>query len=190
MKKKNKEMLEIFWRAWKKEKEAINLVIPKQYVKNIFTIDYEKLKFLGIKNIVFDIDNTIMPVNETYVEEELIKFFDKLKKDFTICLFSNNEEKRVKPVIEKLKVKGIWNSEKPSKTAYKKLQAEVGEVKNNTAIVGDQMLTDIVFGNTYKLYTILVEPYKKKYDIKTGTSRILQNILMKRIPEIKRYHYY
>ena len=52
------------------------------------------------------------------------------------------------------------------------------------------MLTDIVFGNTYKLYTILVEPYKKKYDIKTGTSRILQNILMKRIPEIKRYHYY
>ena len=53
------------------------------------------------------------------------------------------------------------------------------------------MLSDIVFANKYKLYSILVEPVKNKYDIKTGTSRVLQNIIMKKLKsKIERYKYF
>ncbi len=188
---KNKEMFKIFLKALKNDKQATCLVIPKSYVKNIYEINYKKLKNLGIQNLIFDIDNTIMPVNNIEVTQNLKTFFNELKKDFTICLVSNNGEDRVNPVKKDLNVLAIANAKKPSKETYDEIVKLLNVTKNNTAIIGDQMLSDIVFGNQFGLYTILVEPFLKKYDIKTGTSRILQNILMKKLKKkIKRYNYY
>lgn len=186
---KNKEMLKIFLEAF--QRKNMELVLPKSYTKNIYSIQYEKLKSQGIKYLIYDIDNTILPVNEIKVSTELKKFFNQLKKDFTIILLSNNNECRVKPVAEELNVKSVANANKPDKIAYEKIKQEINIQECNTAMIGDQMLSDIVFGNKYNFYTILVEPYKKKYDIKTGTSRLLQNILMKKLKDkITRYHYY
>lgn len=190
MKKQSKEMLTLFWKSIKRDKEAISLITPKHYLKDVQTIHYKELKRKGIQNLVFDIDNTILPVNKIEVTKELKDFFMELKKNFTICLLSNNTKQRVKPVAEKLQVLSVWKANKPSGDAYNKLKQKITITNNNTAMIGDQMLSDIVFGNKYKLYSILVEPVKKKYDIKTGTSRILQNFLMKRKKIIKRYHYY
>lgn len=188
---KNKEMLNIFFKAYKKEKEAINLITPNSYRKNIYEIDYKSLKEQGYKHLIFDIDNTIMPVNDINVSKELKIFFNKLKKYFTICLVSNNNEARVNPVKEKLDVLGVASAEKPKKEAYDKALKLLKGTKKDTVMIGDQMLSDIVGGNRYGLYTILVEPYENKYDIKIGTSRVLQNILMNRLKDkIERYKYY
>lgn len=188
---KTKDMFNIFLNVLKNKEQAIKLVIPKSYVKNIYEIDYKSLLKKGYKNLIFDIDNTIMPVGDIHVSKDLISFFERLKKDFTICIVSNNEEKRVNPVREKLKVKAIANANKPEKEAYLKIKEEINIKESNTVMIGDQMLTDVVFANRYNLYSVLVEPYKKKYDLKTGTSRVLQNIMMKKLKQkIKRYHYY
>lgn len=188
---KNKDMLNIFFKIMKNNKRAINLVIPKSYVKNIYEINYDELKKNEYTNLIFDIDNTIMPVNDTNVTKELKCFFDNLKKNFNICILSNNSDSRVIPVKDKLGVKGFANAEKPSKYAYDKALELLNANPNNTVMIGDQMLSDIVFANRYNLYSILVEPYEKKYDIKTGTSRVLQNIIMKKLKnKIKRYNYF
>lgn len=188
---KNKEMFKIFLKALSDEKNAVDLVIPNSYVENIEKINYKKLQELGITNLIFDIDNTIMPVNDIKVTAELKEFFNHLKKDFTICLVSNNGEVRVNPVKMELEVMALASANKPKKEAYEKTLKLLKSTKQTTAMIGDQMLSDIVFGNQFGLYTILVEPFAKKYDIKTGTSRILQNILMKKLKKkIKRYNYY
>lgn len=188
---KNKEMFNIFLKVLKNDSKAIKLVIPDKYVKNIKEINYQQLLKKGYKNLIFDIDNTIMPVNDIKVTEDLKKFFENLKNDFNICILSNNGEARVNPVKETLHVKGFANAKKPSNYAYNKALELLNSNASNTVMIGDQMLSDIVFANKFKLYSILVEPFKKKYDIKTGISRILQNIIMKKLSnKIKRYHYY
>ena len=40
---------------------------PDAYYKNIYEIDYKELKNIGIKNIFFDVDNTIIPYTEDKV---------------------------------------------------------------------------------------------------------------------------
>ena len=117
---KNKEMLNIFFKIMKNDKKSIDLVTPKNYVKSIKDIDYKKLLDNGYKNLIFDIDNTIMPVNDINVTKDLKEFFENLKKDFNICILSNNGEERVAPVKEALQVKGFANAKKPSKHAYDK----------------------------------------------------------------------
>ena len=188
---KNKEMFNIFIKVLKNDNNAIKLVVPKKYVKSIKDIDYKELFNKGYKNLIFDIDNTIMPVNDINVTKDLKDFFEKLKKNFNICILSNNGEQRVEPVKKALGVKGFANATKPSKNAYNKALKLLNSNDSNTVMIGDQMLSDIVFANRYNLYSILVEPYKRKYDIKTGTSRFLQNIIMRKIKnKIKRYNYY
>lgn len=188
---KNKEMLKIFFKVLKNDKNTIDLVIPNAYQKSIYEIDYLKLKKLGYKNLIFDIDNTLMPVNEIKVTNELKELFKKLKKDFNICIVSNNNNARVDPVKKALNVLAISESNKPQKEAFEQSLRLLKGKKENTVMIGDQMLTDIVGGNKYGLYTILVEPFQNKYDLKTGTSRILQNMMMKKLKkQIKRYCYY
>ena len=68
-------------------------MIPNAYYENIFKIDYDNLKKIGIKNLFFDIDNTIVPYKEIDLSKETIELFNKLKKDFNIFLFSGFIEK-------------------------------------------------------------------------------------------------
>ncbi len=188
---KQKEIMKVFIKAVMNNEEAIKWITADSYAPTIKEIDYKKLKEKGIKNILFDIDNTIMPVNDIIVSTELKKFINTLKKDFTICLLSNNGEDRVNPVANALEVLAISNANKPLSDGYGQALTKIRGTKENTAMVGDQILTDIVGGNKYELYTILVEPYQKKYDINTGINRILQNILMIKLrKKIKRYQYY
>ena len=37
--------------------------LPDMYVKSIYQIDYKSLKNSGIKVILFDLDNTIVPIS-------------------------------------------------------------------------------------------------------------------------------
>lgn len=176
---KNINMLKVFAKVLLKNEKAIKEITPNAYAKDIYSIDYKCLKKKGYKNIIFDIDNTIMPVDDIEVTDELINFINSLKEDFQVYLISNNKEARVRPVGEKLEVLYNYEACKPKKEAYTKLIKEKDFDK--TIAVGDQLLSDIVGGNRLNLYTILVEPVSNHYNIQTGTSRILQNLLVKRL---------
>ena len=63
---------------------------PDIYQKDIFSINYDKLKQKKIKVLIYDIDDTLVPSNETKVNEKTIKLIQKLKKDFKIFLLTNS----------------------------------------------------------------------------------------------------
>ena len=72
----------------------MNIFYPDIYAKNIFEIDYEKLKSKGIKCLVFDLDNTLVPVRSSVADEKVKALFATLKKQkFTIILMSNSLKK-------------------------------------------------------------------------------------------------
>ena len=59
--------------------------LPDIYKKNIFDINYDKLKKKDIKCLIFDLDNTLAFIDSTKVEDKVKELITKLKKDF----FSN-----------------------------------------------------------------------------------------------------
>ena len=68
---------------------------PYSYVKNIYDIDYSKLKEKGVKCLIFDLDNTIALIDQHLVEDKTIKLFSKLERDFKLVIISNNVKNRV-----------------------------------------------------------------------------------------------
>lgn len=189
MSNKNLKMLKTFFKVMTNDEASINLVIPNCYVKDVYDIDYENLYKKGYKNIIFDIDNTLLPVNDTLVPNKLIELFKDLdKKGFNICIVSNNKTPRVKGPAKKLNTTYVAKASKPNKEAFDKALKKLGSNITDTVMVGDQMLTDIKGANEYGLYSILVEPVADQYDIKTGTSRVLQNIMVKKLENKNIFH--
>lgn len=152
---------------------------PTMYKKNIFEIDYDKLKKNGIKCLVFDLDNTLGLIDEKECPKEAKKLLKKLKKDFTIYISSNNTRKRILPYIEDLEIEGESFSLKPLPKGLIRIRKRCGFKKCEVAMIGDQMVTDILSGNLYGVTTILVDPLGVK-DLKiTGLNRKIENFIVK-----------
>ena len=95
---------------------------PSIYVKDIFSINYEKLKNQGIKTLLFDIDNTIATTKEKYPNNKVKELFDSLKKDnFNVYIISNALKHRALRFGEALDVKTYYFSAKPLKRQYIKI---------------------------------------------------------------------
>lgn len=157
---------------------------PNMYKKNIFEIDYDILKKKKIKCLVFDLDNTLGLIDEKECPKEVKKLLNKLKKDFTIYISSNNVRKRILPYIEDLEIEGESFSLKPLPKGLIRISKRSGFKNYEIAMIGDQMVTDILSGNLFGAYTILVDPLGMK-DLKiTGLNRKIESLVCKRYDKL------
>ena len=157
----------------------VSLFRPDMYKKNIFEIDYKKLKKDGIKCLILDLDNTLGLIEHEKCPEETRKLIKELEKDFLIFISSNNTQQRIDPYLEDLGIKGVAWSLKPSTRSLRKIRKNEKLKKDEMVMIGDQIVTDILAGKRYKLKTILVDPLGKK-DLKiTGLNRLIENKIVK-----------
>lgn len=168
--------------------------LPDQYKKNIYEVNYDKLKKDGIKCILFDLDNTIVPFREKVPRSETKELFDKLKKmGFKIIIYSNSPSHRLKPFREKLEVDVFGCARKPLETNFYKLFKMHKLKENEVAIIGDQILTDIVGGNRVGITTILTTPLEPKDPFFTKPNRFRERRIMNKLREgnlFKKGRYY
>ena len=148
---------------------------------------------MGIKCIVFDLDNTLGLIDEDKCPDATKELLNKLKNDFIIYISTNNVKKRIKPYLEDLGINGVSSSMKPSPKGLIKIRKCENLKKTEMVMIGDQIVTDILSGKIYGIMTILVDPLGKK-DLKiTGLNRFIEGIIVKRYEKrdiFKRGKYY
>lgn len=159
-------------------------LIPDMIIENIYQIDLSFLKAKGITSLVLDIDNTLVPQKSKFPDKQTIEWLGKVKKEgFRICLISNNTKRRVNEFKQKVGVPGIAWAIKPRKRAFKKALKILDAKPNETALIGDQIFTDIFGGKRAGLYTILVKPLSKEELGWTKLMRRAERHVLKRIEE-------
>lgn len=166
---------------------------PTMYKKNIFDIDYQKLKEMGIRCLVFDLDNTLGLLDHERCPRNTKKLLKSLQNDFLIFIASNNTMNRIKPYMEDLGVGGVSFCMKPSTRGLKKIRKQYNLKKKEMVMIGDQIVTDVLAGKRFKIMTILVDPLGKK-DLKiTGLNRFFEDKIIRRYEkrgDFKRGSYY
>lgn len=137
----------------------LNLFLPNQQVTSVFDIEPVKLRDNNIKGIIVDVDNTLVPWNVAHATEEVLTWLEKMKKaNIQVTIFSNNNKDRVTLFADPLKTPYIYNARKPLRFAFEKARKEMNLEKWEVAVIGDQLLTDILGGNRAGYYTLLVDP--------------------------------
>ncbi|MFW6282134.1 MAG: YqeG family HAD IIIA-type phosphatase [bacterium] len=157
-----------------------NKMQPDQYYRDIFEIDLDLLKKTGIKGLICDIDNTIVPWSEESVILEVANWFEKINEEgFKICLVSNGTDRRVKFFSEELKLPAVGQAIKPAKRAFKIAQKILELEKEEIAVIGDQIFTDVYGGNRMGYTTILVDPLSDKELKSTRLMRSIEKLIFK-----------
>lgn len=138
--------------------------IPTYHYKSIYDIDYKKFKELGIKVIMFDLDNTLIPYHEKLPNKQLFKLKEEiLKLNLKIILVSNSKKERVSNFANAFDIPYIKFAKKPFKKGFKEaLKLLPNDIKNEEILfIGDQLLTDIFGSNRMKFNSLLVDPLNR-----------------------------
>ncbi len=162
--------------------------VPKMYQPSIQKINYEKLKKMKIKCLIFDLDNTLVEVNSSSPTKDTCKLMEKLKKDFNIYIISNNSHKeRLTTVADALGIHYVGSAMKPFSKGFKKVLKENNYKKEDMCIIGDQIMTDILGGNRFGIFTVLVEPLSNEELKCTGINRFFEKKHLKRLAKKKTF---
>lgn len=151
---------------------------PDQYVASTYVIDFDKLYEEGVRGLIFDIDNTLVP-HGAPADERAIKLFQKLKEiGFRCCLISNNKEPRVAKFNEPIQVDYVYDAHKPSTKNYRKAMEIMETDTSNTVFIGDQLFTDVWGAKRTGIKSILVKPIHPKEEIQIVLKRYLEKIVL------------
>jgi len=151
---------------------------PDNEVNSAYEINYEELYEKGMRGIIFDIDNTLVP-HGAPADERAVALFKRLKGlGFQIMLLSNNKEPRVKMFNDSVKVSYLHKAGKPGKAGYLQAMQRMNTVKENTIFVGDQLFTDVWGAKRVGIETFLVKPIHPKEEIQIVLKRYLERIVL------------
>ncbi|WP_433743272.1 YqeG family HAD IIIA-type phosphatase [Falsibacillus pallidus] len=153
--------------------------LPNEQVKSIFDITPDELKKRGIKGIITDLDNTLVEWDRPNATPKLIQWFKKMEENgIAVTIVSNNNQSRVKAFADPLHLPFIFQARKPMGRAFKRALKSMDLKKEETVVIGDQLLTDVLGGNRSGFYTILVVPVAKSDGFFTKFNRQIERRIM------------
>ena len=124
---------------------AFRFFRPDMAFCDVYTITPEALNELGVKGVVFDIDNTIAPYEVERPTEKMKEYFASLREaGIKMAFVSNNQGTRVTTFNEGLGLFYVCKAGKPSPKGVRKCIAHFGLDKSEVMAVGDQIFTDCI----------------------------------------------
>lgn len=151
---------------------------PDRYIVSTYVIDFEKLYKEGVRGLIFDIDNTLVP-HGAPADQRAKELFERLQRiGLKTCLISNNQEPRVKPFADSVGSAYVYDAHKPSTKNYKKAMELMGTDVDTTIFIGDQLFTDVWGAKRTGIRSILVKPIHPKEEIQIVLKRYLEKIVL------------
>ena len=155
--------------------------IPDIYMKSVYSIDYDMLVKRGIKCILLDLDNTLVPLTTKEPNKNLKELIDSIKLKLIPIIFTNSNEKRIKPFLEQLNIDGYYNAYQSFNKKIEEILKKYNLSINELAIVGSRLLTEIYLGNMEGITTIYVNPISKNNSLKSKIDNIKEKKVMKKL---------
>ena len=140
------------------------------------------LQSIGVRALLIDIDNTLAPYEQPDPDERILNWFAELEQNgIRTALISNNHAPRVERFNKPLGLIAYPDSGKPGRKTLERAMKELGVTHTETAMLGDQLLTDCFAGKHIGVRAIIVPPIKDKTNLFFRSKRLLER------PFIRKY---
>ncbi|KAB2951301.1 YqeG family HAD IIIA-type phosphatase [Heliorestis acidaminivorans] len=166
----------------------MKLLRPIQHVNTVPEVDIAALTERGVKGVIIDLDNTLAEWNRNDLCPTIVQWLQELdQQGIKVCILSNNGERRVQQFAEgcQIKVPYISRAKKPRRKGFLQAMQKLGTTAQETAVIGDQIFTDVLGGNRIGMHTILVNPISRREFLGTRLVRTLEKIVLRRRRTLK-----
>lgn len=158
----------------------MKLFQPEVFVRRLTDLPDSFFIERGIKTVLLDVDNTLVPKGTTDLPEDYLSWILNLQsKGLEIYLCSNNFSVAALKLAKILNCSAMNFAMKPFLTRIKAIQRQ-DLLKGPLAMIGDQLFTDMVFGYRLKAHRVLVEPLSTHDWPSTRVLRILEKWLVQK----------
>ena len=133
-------------------------LLPKVLAEELTDITLELLHSLGIRLLMLDFDNTIVPYTTDVPTEKMAAWLEEMNASpVKIAIVSNSKNERLIRFCKTYSLDYIMRAHKPSAKGLRECMARFGVRPEEAAIVGDQIFTDTLAGNLAGVMPILVD---------------------------------
>lgn len=154
---------------------------PDAFAERLSRVSLDELSRLGITGLIVDLDNTLVGYGEDELAPEDAAWMASAKaRGVQMVLLSNNFTKRVDRVSAQVGVPAISSALKPLPWAFARALKVLGTPKRNTAVVGDQLFTDVLGAKLLGLHSILTRPLVAKDWHGTRILRFFERLVLGR----------
>lgn len=152
---------------------------PRHYFHRITDISLKALKENGIRALIVDVDNTLTPWQSEHLSDEVCRWVTDAKDSgFRVVLLSNNSRQRVATVADRLGIPYVAKAKKPFPGNFVRAMRTLGASPGETSVIGDQLFTDMLGGNSLGLLTILVQPITAREYAATRLVRRVERVFL------------
>lgn len=128
-------------------------------VNHLTDMTPELLQQRGIRALLMDFDNTIVPYTTDEPTAEMQDWLRRMQaSDVFLCVVSNSKKPRVVQFCEMYDLNCVTHSRKPFQKGIREALNHYGLDAGATALVGDQIFTDVLGANCGGLTSILITP--------------------------------
>ncbi len=135
-------------------------LIPDRLLPDYTHVTVQLLKKKNIRLLLCDLDYTLAPRAMAEPDDALRAWLTALSdEEITVMILSNNRSgKRVNRFCSELGIRYVGHAGKPSPRGYREAMAVAGADPEQTAMLGDKLLTDVLGAKRSGVYAIMVEP--------------------------------
>ncbi|MGL4610612.1 MAG: YqeG family HAD IIIA-type phosphatase [Trueperaceae bacterium] len=152
---------------------------PDMRIEMVTELTPDYLRAQGIRGLLLDLDDTLLASNSTRMRLGFRRWIRELKgANIAVLLLSNGKPERVRRWAKVLEVEGLSLVGKPFRFAFERGLQRLGTAPNETAMVGDQLFTDVLGAKALGLRSILVTPLSNKGLPHTRLARKLEGLIL------------
>lgn len=133
-------------------------LLPKAMTQKLTDLTPQWLERQGIRLLMLDFDNTIVPYTTSVPTEEMETWLRTMAAEaIPVCIVSNSKKDRVKIFCDQYGLPCITHAKKPFSKGIRECLRRYDIPANQAALVGDQIFTDTLGANCAGVKSILVE---------------------------------
>lgn len=154
---------------------------PDISVNRITDLTPEHLNAFNIKALLIDVDNTLSTHKGEKFVDNINEWIDLMRNNgIKLMILSNAKNGRLKAFAMRIGIEGCGMAAKPLPFGYINAAKKMGMPPKNTAIVGDQLFTDILGGKISGVKTVLVKPILLENSTSFRIRRYFERKLLKK----------
>ncbi len=133
-------------------------LLPRFMTPSLTDLTPEFLKRHGVKLLMLDFDNTIVPYTTNVPTGEMEAWLRQMVSSrVKLCVVSNSKRDRVRLFCRQYGIDCITHAKKPFSKGIRACLARFEVAPGEAILVGDQIFTDTLGGNCAGVKTVLVE---------------------------------
>lgn len=157
----------------------LRLLAPRYRVGAVYELSPPVLRAWGIEALMLDLDNTLVLWHENAPPPQVHAWVRELQRSrIPACVVTNSLSRRARIVAAALELPVAQGVFKPSRAKLRHALALLGTPREQTAMVGDQLFTDVLAGNRLGVPTVLTVPLAPRESLRTRALRVLERVVL------------